>query len=189
MKEVEILVKLNDKIKDVKSKLKKLNFQGTKKTLDVYFYDPKRPNLKPDKSLALKECFRLRSKDGKNYITHKIDNFDKNGQWTYSDEHETEISDFDSALKIISHLGLKPLVKIDNTKYTYVTEKYEIVLEDVKGLGVFLEVELLSIKDTDDIEKARNKIRDFIKSFSFTFEELNIGKPELMLKQNKQIPK
>ncbi|MFA7662328.1 MAG: hypothetical protein WCX88_00215, partial [Patescibacteria group bacterium] len=77
MKEVEILVKLNDDFESAKTKLDKLNFQGTKKTLDVYFYDPKRNNLKPNEDFALKECFRLRSKNDKNYITYKIDHFDK----------------------------------------------------------------------------------------------------------------
>ncbi len=189
MKEVEILVKLSNSFDSVKSKLDKLNFQGIKKTLDLYFYDPKRHNLKPDKNFMLKECFRLRSKDDKNYFTYKIDNFDNSGNWTYSDEHETEIADFDSALKIISHLGLEPLVEIDNTKYTYLTDNYEIVLEDVKGLGTFLEVELLTVDDSSDIEALKTIIRDYIKSFGFQFKELNIGKPELMLKKKNNIPK
>ena len=184
MKEVEILVKLHDSLENVRSKLGGLNFQGTKKTLDVYFYDPKRPNLKPNKSFALTECFRIRSKDGKGYIAYKIDNFDELGKWTYSDEHEIEISDFDTALRIINHLGLKPLVEIDNTKYAYLTNEYEIVLENVKGLGIFLEVELIAVVENSNIENLKNKIRDYIKSFGFSFEELHVGKPELMLKVN-----
>jgi adenylate cyclase class 2 len=188
MKEVEILVRLNNSFEDIKAKLDALNFQGPKHTLDVYFFDPKRQNLKPDKNLALKECFRLRSKDEKSYITYKIDKFDDDGVWLYSDEHETEIADFDSALEIIKHLGLEPLVEIDNTKYVYLTDKYEIVLEDVKGLGLFLEVELLTVADGSDIEVLKNEIRDYIESFGFEFEELNLGKPELMLKTKNNLP-
>ena len=185
MKEIEILVKLNDSFKNVKTKLDKLNFQGIKHTLDVYFFDPKRPNLKPGKNMALKECLRLRTKDNKNFITYKIDHFKDRDVWSHSDEYETEISDFNTALKIINHLCLKPLVKIDNTKYTYLTDEYEIVLEKVKDLGIFLEVELLTVDDNCDIESLKNKIRKYIKSFEFDFEELNIGKPELMLRMQK----
>lgn len=183
MKEVEILVQLTDDFAKAKDKLSQFNFQGIKKTRDVYFFDPKRNNLQPDKKGALNQCFRLRSKGDEYYMTYKIDHFDNHGVWTYSDEHEVKISNFDSALKIINHLGLKQLIEIDFVKHIYKTDTYEIVLEDVKGLGLFLEVERLSVEDNEDIATVKNKIREFIKSLNVRFEELNIGKPELMLRK------
>ncbi|MFA7662911.1 MAG: CYTH domain-containing protein, partial [Patescibacteria group bacterium] len=103
---------------------------------------------------------------------------------------ETEVTDFEATLKIINHLGLEPLVEIDNTKYTYLTNKYEIVLEVVKDLGIFLEVEFLTVDNASDIEVLKNEIREYIKSFGFKdFEELNMGKPELMLRTKNSILK
>jgi len=181
MKEVEILVKLKSKKKEALDTLSKFDFAGKKEVLDIYFYDKKRESLKLQNN-RLAECFRLRKKDGINYLTYKIDKFDASKKWLYSEEEETEIKDFDAAKKIISLLGLTPLVEINNTKYTYYTEEYEIVLEEVKDLGLFLEVEKLKVGNEENVKDLKRDILDFIKSLGLkTGEELNAGKPELML--------
>ncbi|MBT4870010.1 MAG: class IV adenylate cyclase [Candidatus Diapherotrites archaeon] len=187
MKEVEVLVKVLSKKNDVLDILNKFNFIGKKKVLDIYFYDEKRDALKP-KEGKLTECFRLRKKDKNNYITYKIDYFDDAGTWIYSDEEETQVNDFRVTTKIISHLGLKPLIEIDNIKHTFLTNEYEIVLEEVKGLGLFLEVERQNITKTENISEVKQKILDFINSLGIKVsKELNAGKPELMLKKNSQV--
>ncbi len=184
MKEVEILVKVKSDKKEVLDKLSKFSFAGKKEVLDIYFYDKKRNALKPKKN-RLTECFRLRKKDKTSYITYKIDKFDELNNWIYSEEEETEIKDFNIAVKIISNLGLVPLLKINNIKHTYYTKKYEIVLEEVKNLGLFLEVERLNITNKENIIDVKKEIFNFIKSLGIKIgDELNSGKPELML--NKQ---
>ena len=86
------------------------------------------------------------------------------------------------------NLGLKILTQIENEKHTFLTDKYEIVFEDVKNLGLFLEVERLSVDDNENIADVKQEIRDFIKNLDIKIkDELNAGKPELMLK--KQISK
>jgi adenylate cyclase class 2 len=185
MKEVEILVEVKENKKDVLKKLNKYNFAGKKEVLDIYFYDKKRDALKP-RGNRLIECFRLRKKDKTNYITYKIDKFDESNNWLYSEEEETEIKDFDVAFKIISNLGLVPLVEIDNVKHTYYTKKYEIVLEEVKNLGLFLEVERLKVEDEENIMEVKKEIFSFINSLNIKIgNELNSGKPELMLNKIK----
>ena len=88
-------------------------------------------------------------------------------------------------IQISKHLGLKELVKIDNTKYTYLTNGYEIVLEDVKNLGLFLEVEKLAQVSDDEIVNTKQEMRDFIKKLGIEIgDELNMGKPELMLRKS-----
>lgn len=56
-------------------------------------------------------------------------------------------------------------------------------MEDVKNLGFFLEVELLAVDEFSEIEDLKKDIREYIKSFGLKFEELDVGKPELMLKK------
>lgn len=181
MKEIEILVEVFSKKNDALKILNKFNFAGEKEILDIYFYDEKRDSLSPKKG-RLSECFRIRKKDEVNYITYKVDQFDKKGQWLYSEEEETEVKDFDIIMKIIYNLGLKSLVQIDNVKHTFFTKEYEIVLEEVKGLGLFLEVERLNVEDGEDIVEVKKEIFKFISSLGIEFgPELNMGKPELML--------
>lgn len=189
MKEVEVLVKIKDDLETAKTKLSNFKFEGIKNVFDVYFFNSNIDDLKPKKDFRLEKCFRLRQCDNKNYLTYKVDHFDENGIWSYSDEHETEILDFDSSMKIIKHLGFEELVSIENEKHTYMTYFYEIVLENVKNLGLFLEVELINAEKLKDenIEKEKQCIRKFIKSIGFEFDELNMGKPEMMLKYNSKI--
>ncbi len=184
MKEIEILVEVLEGKDSALEKLASFESKGLKHTLDVYFYDPLRPDLQPRADGRLTRSFRLREKDGKASIAYKIDNFDADGMWTYSDEFETPVGNFEAGMQIVSHLGLQELIRIDNNKHTFVTPKYEIVLEDVKDLGVFLEVELLAQVEDGEVMSAKKDIEDCIASLGLRVSaELNAGKPELMLRK------
>ncbi len=183
MKEVEILVQVFDEKDVALGKLKKFNFQGIKRTFDIYFCDPVRKKFLPKEDGSFKEVFRIRSKNNKKFITHKINHFDTTGKWIYSDEEEVEVSDFDSARKIVEHLGFKPLVEIENKKHVFLSENYEIVFEDVKDLGLFLEVERLSVSNNENIVEVKKEIREFINSLGLNVKEKHLGKPELMLRK------
>lgn len=184
MKEVEILIRVYDKKEDVLKILKKFKFKGSEKVSDIYFHDPVKRNLSTDSSGRLKECFRLRQKGGKSYIAYKIDHFDKDN-WIYSDEYETKTSSLGDTKKIIENLGLKTMVKIESEKSLFQDRIYKIILEEVKDLGLFLEVEKLVKQDKETIS-TKKQIRDFIISLKIkSYEELNLGKPELMLRKLK----
>jgi len=185
MKEIEILTEVLDDKEKALAILNKLNFIGFKETFDVYFFDPLRQDLKPNKEGGLDRCFRLRQKDDKSFLAYKIDRFDEKGIWLYSDEHEIEVSGFETTIEILKHLGMEILVEIENKKHTFLTDKYEIVLEEVKNLGLFLEVECLEINNDGKVVETKKEIWNFIQSLGIkTGEELNTGKPELMLKKH-----
>ena len=184
MKEVEILVQVYDNKETVLNSLKYLTFKGKKETLDIYYYDTLRNNLQVKNNKYPIEWFRLRKKNNKSFLTYKKDNY-KDDIWLYSDEDETEITEFEIGKTIINKLGLKELITIDNIKHTFETKLYEIVFEEVKNLGLFLEVERLKISDTESVEEIKIEIQKFINTLKLNVSpELNIGKPELMLRQN-----
>ncbi len=184
MREIEILVKVNDEKGKVLSILEQFEKVGEKSVTDIYFYDPKRQDLQRNEDGGLERAFRIRNKNGQATMTYKIDYFDDDKQWIYSDEFETSIGDFDTTLKIIKLLGLEVLVTIENTKHTFITNKYEIVLEDVKDLGLYMEVEYLDANDKRDASLIKKEIWDFLTSLGINIsEESNLGKPELMLRK------
>jgi predicted adenylyl cyclase CyaB len=184
MKEVEILVEVFDNKKKILDSLKKFEFKGIKETKDIYFFHPSSKNLQVQKNTYPKEWFRIRKKNGKAYIAYKQDILTNTGKWRYSHEYETEIEDFNVMKQIIEKLGFKELVVIPNTKHTYETKDYEIVFEEVSGLGFFLEVEKLKVNDWDNIAVIRKEIQSFINNLGIKVSpELNLGKPELMLKK------
>lgn len=187
-KEVEILVEVFDKKEEAIRNLASLKFLGDKKTLDIYFVDPKRDDLKPDNNGQLKNCLRIRNKDEESSVAYKVDHFDKKGIWLYSDEYETIVSDFLKTRDIFEKLGFKELIKIENTKSTFVNEDYEIVLEDVKDLGIFMEVERHNVDDNEDIIEVKEEIWNWIKKLNIKVGlELTMGKPELMLRKKGNI--
>ena len=184
MKEIEILVKVNDNIEKVLKVFKKFEYIETKEVIDEYYYDPKRANLKPDENNQLSECLRLRQKGNKNYITYKDDVFE-NRIWLYSNEYETTIDSLEMLKEILKHLGLKKLLTINNKKRIYKYKEYEIALEEVKELGHFIEVEYCTNEEVD-VKKIKNEIQKFIDSLGLNVsEELNMGKPEMILRNNK----
>ena len=183
MKEIEILVEVYDDIDTVKKKLKQFEYVGLKHTIDEYYYDPKRDTLKPDKDNQLSHCLRLRSKNNDYYITYKDDVFE-NGIWQYSNEYETKVESMDMLKEIFDRLELKKFIEIDNKKEIYKTEKYEIALEDVKDLGLFLEVEYCTNDDVD-IKEVKKEIQSFIDDLEINVsKELNIGKPEMYMRNH-----
>lgn len=184
MKEIEILVEVYSTVGEVIKALDKFFFEGVKETVDVYYYDPLRSTLKPDSKGEIGECLRVRTKDNKNYITYKVDKFD-NGTWLYSDEYETEVDNILMVTEILKRLGFKELLTIHNSKRTYKTDCYEIVFEIVKDLGYFLEVEYCTNEDVD-VSLIKKEIQEFIDSLGIKVSsELNMGKPEMMIKKFK----
>lgn len=183
MKEIEILVEVYDDFNNIKKKFKKFEYLGQKRTIDEYYYDPKRDELKPDKNNQLDRCLRLRTTNDKYFITYKDDVFD-NGKWLYSNEYETEITDIKKLRDIFHKLGFKEFIKIDNTKEAYKYNEYEIVLENVKNLGLFMEVEYCTEEDVE-VRKVKNEIQRFIDDLDLKVsEESNIGKPEMYMRKN-----
>ena len=183
MKEIEILVEVFDNIEDIKKKLEKFEYKGLKNTIDEYYYDPKRATLKPDINGELSHCLRLRKKNNDYSITYKDDIFE-NGKWLYSNEYETKIESIEMMKEIFNKLGLVKFIEIDNKKETYIYNNYEIVIEDVKDLGIFMEVEYCTNEDVN-IKEIKQEIQNFIDEMGLNVsEELNMGKPEMYMKKH-----
>ncbi len=180
MKEIEVEVDFDNSKEEVIKKLSKYDYKGEKEICDIYYYDPLRKNLQPEDDLRLNEVFRMRKTGNKCYLTYKKQHFDGK-LWIYSDEYETVVEDASIIEKIIEMLGLKVLIQVQNKRRIYVYNEYEIELDDVQGLGTFLEVERLS-NTKDDEKSIKEEIRTFIRNLNLkNVRELNIGKNQYLL--------
>ena len=105
--------------------------------------------------------------------------------YTFSNKYESNIENIDMVREIFNRLGLIKFIEINNNKETYKYNDYEIVIEDVKDLGLFMEVEYCTNEDVD-VKKIKEEIQTFINSLGLNVsEELNMGKPEMYLRKNK----
>lgn len=184
MIETEVLVEVKESFKKAKTSLQEFNYYGLKKTIDTYYYDPLRSDLKPYSNGKLYSSFRVRQKGDDIFVTYKNDHYIED-IWQYSDEYEIKVDDLTSIKLILDNLGFKKLLVIDSEKHFYQFNEYEIVLENVKDLGVFLEVELKKEISSEQVHVYKEKILHFIKNLDIcTSNELNSGKPELYLQKN-----
>ena len=188
MKEIEVEVAFDNSKEEVINILSRFNFKGDKEICDTYYFDPLRTNLQPESDLRLNETFRVRKNDKGCFLTYKKQHFEGK-LWVYSDEYETKIEDPNVLEKIIEMIGLEVLIRVHNKRKVYSYKDFEIELEDVENLGVFIEVEKLSNSSNDEMT-IKKEIREFIKSLNLkNAKELNIGKNQYLLSQklNKKI--
>ena len=180
MKEIEVLVDFDDSKEKTLEILSRFEFLREVNYYDTYYEDPLRDNLKPEKNLRINEIFRVRRVGKDCLITYKKNHFEGK-RWVYSDEYETKAENYETIEKIVSMLGLKEQIVVNNNRRYYKYNDYEITLDCIENYGCFIEVEKMSDEDVD-VNKIKDEIRKFISTLGLTnVRELNIGKNQLML--------
>lgn len=190
MNEVEILVRVLDPKAKALAALRKLAAKrilqslGKQEVIDVYYFHPKKKEMQVRGSRFPIEWLRVRTKGKQCFLAYKKDHVDAQGCWLFSDEHETEVSDERVIRSLLEGMGFSELVMVQNTKHVFMTSQFEVVLEDVRGLGLFLEVEMRRVREGDGVQAMRKEIQDFVDHLRVRVgKELHVGKPELLLKQ------
>ncbi len=127
--EIEKKFEINDYL-TAKSEIQKLGAKQVSKTQDVdsYFAVPQKiPNTR---------YLRVRTKNGKSTIAyHEVVNNLETKEW------EVEVSDGNMASELITKLGFKKEVVVDKNREKFQLMDAEILIDNVKGLGYFVEIE------------------------------------------------
>lgn len=123
-----------------------------------YYFDDEQGNLyRNDKVL------RVRHTPTKYVLCYKQWHRDKtSGNRTYADEYEVVVSDGHKAMQLLSSLGYQVAVIVEKERKTYSAQGFEIALDNVKGLGAFVEIEL--DHDVEDVEAGIASIYDLLNS-------------------------
>jgi len=107
------------------------------------------------------EWLTIRQRDGKVKLNFKHWYPEGVKNTTHCDEYETEVSDKTQIEKILKALHFENFITIDKKRITYIYKnELEIALDEVKGLGYFIEVE--SIKNEGGVNIAHQKLIDFL---------------------------
>ena len=86
-----------------------------------------------------------------------------------SDEYEFAVDDGNTARQMLTALGWQEVVTVDKVRLESKTEDYTICVDEVAGLGLFIELEVLAEDDanTDNIQQ---QMYSFLKSLNIDGE-------------------
>jgi len=176
MYEVEVKAKLRNR----KIVLKKLENFGCKfgkelHQVDHIFLPKGTPFPSPFKTPVL----RVRKQNNVYIFTLKISQSGRQD----SLERELEISNGKMMMEIINLIGFKEFIPVDKKRIKTKLRDMEIVLDKVKGLGEFIEVEkIVTNKNPEDRKKIQKEIGAFIETLGVSKEDVLInGKYDIML--------
>ncbi len=84
-------------------------------------------------------------------------------------EHETEVQDAGEMEEILHYMGFHEVVQVHKTRSKSQYNDWEICIDEVEGLGTFIEVE--RIADDSNAEAIQNELFEFLKSLGIRPED------------------
>jgi adenylate cyclase class 2 len=180
--EVEVKAKIND-FKSLKNELKKINALKIREEYqrDIYFNSPVKNFAKTDEALRIREI--LIGNEINAFITYKgpkIDSISKTRE-----EIEIAIDDTDKINKLFENLGFKKGSIVVKNREIYELDEYIISLDNVEGLGPYMEIEV-DLKDGSDFQPALDGIFETFKKLGIVDGFERTSYLELLDKKNQK---
>jgi len=156
MLEIELKVRVQD-LAPIRERLRELHadLTGTTCEHDVYFNAPHRDFARTD------EALRVRYSDNNVIVTYKgakIPGF----EFKAREEINVTIENGAGFESILERLGFKKTAVVDKTREYYHYGEASITLDDVKGLGFFVEIELTGNEAGSSVTGKINSIAEKI---------------------------
>lgn len=138
--EVEIKVKINN-FEEIKKKVSSLGkLVKSIKQIDDYYIPCQRDFFANEPQPI--EHLRIRTNPDKSVFEYtRTINLRENLDYDYAEEYETEISNAEEFRKILEFLDFKKVITVEKQREYWMCGDIELALDDVKGLGYFVEAE------------------------------------------------
>lgn len=195
MKQIEVTVKLIDKIETA---IQKLENQGFKKIResdihDIYLTNLNKKMCNDNIQEFLSHSVLLRNLNLGNKkikkITYKNKELDNNGDVISEQKINLNCDDLEKAEKLFNYLGFKRLVEVKYHVIVYEKNGMEFAFQIVENLGTLIEYEHkddFSNKTISEINEVKSRLIDDIKKYKINIsDEHDIKKAfELIKKEN-----
>ncbi len=152
--EVEIKVKV-DNLEEIKKKVSKMGkLIKAIKQIDDY-YIPCHRDFFAHKPQPI-EHLRIRTNPNKVVFEYtRTINMKEDGDYDHAEEYETEILNVEEFKKILEFLDFKKFATIEKQREYWICDDIEVALDEIKGLGSFVEAEARGdFKDDKEAKKA-----------------------------------
>ena len=183
--EVEIKIEVEN-LQEIKKKVEVLGkLIKSIKQIDDY-YVPVHRDFFARKPQPI-EWLRIRTNPDKVIFEYdKSINQKADGSQDYAEEYETEISNPDELKKILDFLDFKKIVTVEKQREYWMCGNVEVALDDVKGLGCFVEAEAKG--EFESPEQARKECINLLKKLGIENDDsiqIKKGYPHLILEKNR----
>ena len=134
------------------------------------------------KKLGYTFLLRVRYQGKKAFLTYKGAKQKKAGVW---EEYEFPITEPSQMENMLSEMGLDLVIEVHKHRLEYTLNNFAICIDEIKGLGTFVEVELQT-SDKTSTTQAKAKIQDLLTKLNINKESIiHEGYVTLLLKKNK----
>lgn len=169
MIEVEVKLPVFDR-ESTEQRLSSMGFIREKlvRETDIYFNNEIRDFRKTDEALRIRSCDNLQTGESKAVITYKgpkLDNISMTRK-----ELETEVGDADICGDILASVGFYPVFPVKKLRQYYYLETMTACVDQVEGLGDFLELEVI-VSEEKDREEALSQIESLLEGMGRNMEE------------------
>ena len=182
-KEIEIQIIIKNPI-EVERKIKEIGkFIEVQKQVDKYFVPPHRDFFAKEPPI---EYLRIRQEKGKNHLNYSFCHFGKNNWLGETDEYETRIEKPKIVEEIFKKIGLIHKVTVIKTRKYFKCGDFEVTLDNVRGLGDFMEIE--AKKNFGSVKKTKNACLNFLKNLNIEYKfKSQAGYPRMLYRKLKKI--
>lgn len=189
MKEIEITVKVFDSVEKTKDILARqgLKIIDTYSTKDIYLSQD--TNLSQSIESVLNKSVILRQIVTPSKVIKKIVHKNKvydGDTLLYEDKINLKCEDLENAKLLFEALDFKELVIVQYDSFVYQKESLELSFQNVKDLGLFLEIESdkKKLESEEDVMQEKRRLYNLAKSLSLNIgDELNIKKAKALIKK------
>ena len=189
MREIEITVKVFDSVEKTKDILARqgLKIVDTYSTKDIYLSQD--TNLSQSIESVLNKSVILRQIITHSKVIKKIVHKNKvydGDTLLYEDKINLNCEDLENAKLLFEALGFKELVIVQYDSFVYQKEGLELSFQNVKDLGLLLEIESdkKKLESEEDVMQEKRRLYNLAKSLSLNIgDELNIKKAKALIKK------
>ena len=189
MKEIEITVKVFDSVEKTKDILARqgLKIVDTYSTKDIYLSQD--TNLSQSIESVLNKSVILRQIITPSKVIKKIVHKNKvydGDTLLYEDKINLKCEDLENAKLLFEALDFKELVIVQYDSFVYQKEGLELSFQNVKDLGLLLEIESdkKNLESEEDVMQEKRRLYNLAKSLSLNIgDELNIKKAKALIKK------
>jgi len=141
--------------------LSKNGKQLKKKYQKDEYYVPKHRNFIDKRPVD--EWLRLRESKI-NSITYKKWHYDSEGKSNYCDEYETNVNDIVQMRNIFKAVNMELVITVEKDRSSWLIDDYEVSIDQVEGLGQFVEVEYKGEDANVDPKEVTKDMVKFLKA-------------------------